>query len=186
MPHPVDLVADRHVLAGPDRDAAGHEVRVEREDVTRADDHVVAGEVPRVHGGAPAVAAGDAERRDGVADGVHPIALGHVVDRHADLPGRGGEDGLAPAEALAGRAARHQPPHGARWVQPAPFVGADEVVGIAHAQDVGAVARDPVGRGLLDGPLAPQRQLDDDGMVELTHGGPPAGPAGSPGRAPAT
>jgi hypothetical protein len=66
-------------------------------------------------------------------------------------------------------------------MEPATVVGADQIVGVPLSEQVGAVAGDPVRRAPLDRPLAPERKVDDDRIIELTHrrGGPPAPAAGT-------
>ena len=52
-------------------------------------------------------------------------------------------------------------------VRPPAVVGPDEVVGVALAEHVRAVARYPVGRRPLDRPFTPQREVHHSRMVEL-------------------
>jgi hypothetical protein len=58
------------------------------------------------------------------------------------------------------------PATGTRW---SPVVGADQVVGVALAEQVGAVAGDPVRRAPLDRPLAAKGKLDH--LLRRRHGG---------------
>jgi hypothetical protein len=48
-------------------------------------------------------------------------------------------------------------------------VGADQIVGVALSEQVGAVAGDPIRRASLDQPVASKGKLDHDRVVELTH-----------------
>jgi hypothetical protein len=54
-------------------------------------------------------------------------------------------------------------------VEPGTVVGADEIVGVALAEQVGAVAGDAVGRAPLDSPFASKGKGDRHRGIEFTH-----------------
>jgi hypothetical protein len=107
----------------------------------------------------------------GLPHDVQPLALGHPVHGLDDHAVEGRKDRLPPSVAVPRPPPNQQPAQGPRGVQvkPGTVVGADQVIGVALAEQVGAVARDPGRRGPLDRPLASKGKLDHDRVIELSH-----------------
>src|SRR5918994_777977 len=101
---------------------------------------------------------------------MHPLALGHSVDRVDHFATRCRVDGFTPPIAVTRPTPDQEPPQRPGRVDMAALavVGTDEVIRVAHAEHVGAVTRYAVGRGLLDGPFAAQREIYDDRVIELS------------------
>ena len=115
------------------------------------------------------------------------MALGHSADRVDHFATRCRVDRFTPPVAVARPTADQEPPQRPGGVDTAALalIGTDEVIRVAHAEHVGAVTRYAMGRGLLDGPFASQREIYDDRVIQLTQDDRPIkrprGPAGRVG-----
>ena len=168
---PSEHLAGADLLAPGDGDAARRQVRVQRVPPRGLHDHVVTGEPGGVQP-SPREPHRGLHRHPGLPHRVEPLALGHAVHGLDDHPVQDRVDRLPPAVAVPCPAPDQQPAQGPRRVhmEPATVVGADQVVGVALPEQVGAVAGDPVRRGPLDRPLPSEGKLDDHRVIELTHG----------------
>ncbi len=161
MADPADDLAGPDPLAGGDRHRSRGQVGEHRPGVGPLHDHVVAGN--RVDAPGRVQADRGPDGVDQLTYRVDARALGHPVHGGSDDAVEGGVDGLAPpievARGLAGQGGGHGA--GRVQVQARPVVGPDEVEGVALAEQVGAVAGDPVGGRPHGDPLAPQRERHD-------------------------
>ena len=104
-----------------------------------------------------------------------PASLGDTIGGAHDLTVERCVDLGSPGVAVAGPYADEEPaedPGGVVAETGPSRVDLEQVVGEPLAKHVGAVARDAVA-GCVDGhpPFAPQREVDDDGLVELIRHG---------------
>jgi hypothetical protein len=173
MANPSDHVTDGHALARPNGDAARCEMGIQDEGLGGPDGDVISGETYWIDRWlARQVGASRPERGPRLSDGMHPLALGHSVDRVDHFATRCRVDGFTPPVAVPRPTPDEEPPQRPGGVDmPAlAVVGTYEVIRVAHAEHVGAVTRYAMGRGLLHGPLASQREIHDDRVIELTQG----------------
>src|SRR5690606_16594358 len=145
-------------------DGAGGEMGERGEDRTGADDHVVAQDRRQLR---RTECQGVAKEEKRLPHRVDAFPLRCTVDCLDHLAVDGRVDRRAPCEAFLGRNAQEQRVQGTGGVITLSFIQADEVVRVALAQHVGAVAGYPRRRrGDRKPPIALQRELDYDWVFE--------------------
>jgi hypothetical protein len=172
MADATEHVAVPYSLARRDRNRAGRQVGESGKDVATPHDHVIAEERPQ---SSRAERHGVLERHDQLAQRMDPASLGDTIGGAHDLAVERCMDLGTPGVAVAGPYADKEPAEDTGGViaqTGASRVDLEQVVGEPLAKHVGAVARDAfAGRVDSDPPLAPQREVDDDSLVELVRHG---------------
>jgi hypothetical protein len=106
-----------------------------------------------------------------LAHDVEPLALGNAVDSGRHLAVERRVHGLTPAVAVARSAADHVGAEGAGRMEMEALAGVDpdEVERVPLPEHVCSVTRDAVRGCVGSGPLAPEREVHHDRIVELAH-----------------
>jgi hypothetical protein len=133
--------------------------------VAELDDDVIARQRPEVRSPFDVESPGILEKNGEVSGRVDGIPLGPAVLGLDYDPGRGREDGLAPAIAILQADAEDEVMERAGPIEThwsGSWICAHEVIGVSLAEHVGSVAWDFLAGGIGSDPFAPEGEVYDD------------------------